>query len=173
MVRYLINAGPLAPGSWYAQAETEGSRFEGEGGHFIDTVSWWLGATPVEAHAVSAAEADNVLVTLRFDEGSVASLDYATRGNPRYPKETIEVVADGRIARLDNFRKAMVWKGRRAHTQRARGSVDKGQHHQLDRFLAAVRTGDPMPISLTSLAATTRATLAVSRSQASGRSEAI
>src|SRR5207245_4162828 len=39
--RYLVNAGPLAPDSWYRNEESEGSRFAGEGGHFIDTLSWW------------------------------------------------------------------------------------------------------------------------------------
>src|SRR5262249_33973380 len=39
--RYLVNAGPLASGSWYLNEESEGSRFVGEGGHFIDTLAWW------------------------------------------------------------------------------------------------------------------------------------
>lgn len=172
LARYLVNAGPLEQGSWYGNAEAEGSRFEGEGGHFIDTVSWWLDATPVEVHAVSAADPDNVLATLRFDDGSVASLAYATLGSARYPKETFEVVAGGRVARLDNFRKATVWNMRRAQAQRAR-SADKGQRHQLARFVDAVRSGAPMPISLGSLTATTRATLAVTRSQASGGPEPV
>ena len=42
-VRYLVNAGPLEHGSWYGRTDTEGSRFVGEGGHFVDTVSWLLG----------------------------------------------------------------------------------------------------------------------------------
>ena len=37
--RYLVNAGRLAAGSWYLNEELEGSRFLGEGGHFIDTLS--------------------------------------------------------------------------------------------------------------------------------------
>jgi hypothetical protein len=45
---------------------------------------------------------------------------------------------------------------------------DKGQKAQVELFVDAVRTGSPMPIGLDSLAATTRATLAVERSLASG-----
>ena len=37
VVHYTVNAGPLDAGSWYGQTETHGSRFAGEGGHFIDT----------------------------------------------------------------------------------------------------------------------------------------
>ena len=46
--RYLVNAGRLDPGSWYLNEELEGSRFAGEGGHFIDTLSALVGHDPVE-----------------------------------------------------------------------------------------------------------------------------
>lgn len=173
VIRYQVNAGRLEPGSWYGDVRTEGSRFDGEGGHFIDTMGWWLGAQPVEAHAASAADPDNLVTTMRFDDGSVASLAYVTTGNARYPKEIFEAAAGGRTARLDNFRKATVWSGRRSRVQRVTGGTDKGQRHELDRFLDAVRRGGPMPIPLESLLATTRATLAVTRSRASGRPEPV
>jgi predicted dehydrogenase/threonine dehydrogenase-like Zn-dependent dehydrogenase len=165
---YLVNAGTLGAASWYRNDQLEGSRFIGEGGHFLDTISWWLGARPLEVHALTARAHDDLHVTLRYDDGSVASVDYVTQGNPRYPKETFEVSAAGRTARFDNFRRATVWKGRRRDVRRAFGSIDKGQGRQLASFLEAVRSGAPMPIDLTSLAATTAATLAVGRSLETG-----
>ncbi len=174
-MRYLVNAGPLEKRSWYGKTDTEGSRFEGEGGHFIDTVSWWVDARPVEVHAVGIGNADDLLVTVRLADGSVASVAYVTSGNPRYPKETFEAAAGGRNVRLENFRRGAVWAGRRRH-QIGRGRLsapDKGQRQQLLSFLDAVRSGAPMPISLASLVATTRATLAATKSQASGRPEAV
>ena len=173
LVRYLVNAGTLDAKSWYGKADTEGTRFEGEGGHFIDTISWWLGALPVEVHAVSTEDPDDLLITLRFDNGSVATLAYATKGNPRFPKETIEASARGRTARLDNFRKATVWSGRRRQAKRSLGSIDKGQAAEVQAFVDAVRSGGPMPIALPSIVATTRATLAVTASRASGQPEPV
>jgi predicted dehydrogenase/threonine dehydrogenase-like Zn-dependent dehydrogenase len=168
VVRYLVNAGPLGASSWYRNTELEGSRFAGEGGHFLDTISWWLDARPREVLAMTAADPDDLHVVVRYDDGSLASIDYSTHGNPRYPKETFEISAGGRTARLDNFGKATVWTGRRHSARRAFGSVDKGQAEQVAHFVDAVRSGRPMPISLDSLAATTAATLAVGRSLASG-----
>ena len=46
VTRYLVNAGRLDADSWYTNEELEGSRFTGEGGHFIDTVSWWADSLP-------------------------------------------------------------------------------------------------------------------------------
>jgi hypothetical protein len=46
--------------------------------------------------------------------------------------------------------------------------MDKGQRAEMGRFVEAIRAGAPMPISLESLAATTRATIAVGESITSG-----
>jgi predicted dehydrogenase len=166
---YTVNAGQLDAGSWYNNAELEGSRFIGEGGHFIDTISWWLGATPVLVHANSNRDRSDVHVVLNYDDGSLASIDYLTHGNPRVPKEIIDVAAGGRTARFENFRKTSIWAGRRRTVRRARGTLDKGQAGQLDRFLGAVRSGAAMPIGFSSLVNTTAATLAVEQSLALGR----
>ena len=171
VTRYLINAGPLAPDSWYGNQEMEGSRFAGEGGHFIDTLSWWAESLPEEVYAVSGPEEADVQATVRFQNGSSGTITYVTAGNSRYPKETIDIAAGGRSARLDNFKTATVWAGRHRSTARARGGQDKGQQSELERFVEAVLTGAPMPIPVDSLMATTRATLAVDESILSGRPE--
>jgi predicted dehydrogenase/threonine dehydrogenase-like Zn-dependent dehydrogenase len=166
VARYLVNAGQPASGSWYRDRETEGSRFLGEGGHFIDTLTWWIDAEPVEATSIIAGGEDDLQVSIRYADHSLATITYVTGGHPRFPKETFEVSCGGRSARLVNFRQATVWAGRRRRTSRAFSAPDKGQGAELDAFLSAVQTGGPMPIPLTSLVSTTRATLAASASLA-------
>jgi predicted dehydrogenase/threonine dehydrogenase-like Zn-dependent dehydrogenase len=165
--RYLINAGRLDAGSWYLNQELEGSRFAGEGGHFIDTVSALVGQYPVEAYAMDAG--GSVHTTLRFADGSVATVSYVIDGSSRFPKETLDVVGDGRNGRLDNFQRVTVWSGKGKSGHRVLTGQDKGQRIQLERFVNAVQTGSAMPIPLESLVATTRATLAVERSLSQGR----
>ena len=171
VTRYLVNAGPLAADSWYTNDALEGSRFVGEGGHFIDTLSWWAGSLPEEIYAAKGPEKDDVQVTVRFQNGSSGAVTYVTGGNPRYQKETLDAAAGGRSARLDNFRKATVWSGRKESATRSRGGQDKGQQAELTRFVEAVLAGTPMPISIESLIATTKATIAVGESLLSGRPE--
>jgi predicted dehydrogenase len=165
--RYLINAGRLDAGSWYLNEELEGSRFAGEGGHFIDTLSALVMHHPVEAYAMEAG--GSLHTTLRYADGSVATISYVTDGSSRFPKETLDVVGDGRNGRLDNFQRVTVWSGKGKNGHRVLSGQDKGQRIQLERFLEAVRTGSAMPIPLESLVATTRATLAVERSLSLGR----
>jgi predicted dehydrogenase len=172
-VRYEVNAGQLEAGSWYANSD-EGSRLVGEGCHFVDTASWWLDQDPVAVFATAAGgDPDDTVVVLRYPDGSVATIAYQTRGDPRYPKELLHVTGDRQVARLLNFQRAELWRGGRRHRSRSLAGIDKGQKQQLDAFVRAVAEARPMPISLASLLATTRATFAAERSLASCRVEPV
>ncbi|MFS7876748.1 bi-domain-containing oxidoreductase [Streptomyces asiaticus] len=169
-LRYLVNAGRLEHGSWYLQQGTEGSRFAGEGGHFIDTASWLLGADPVSVYAVATSGNEDLQVVLRYPDGSTATIAYVTTGSPGFPKETLDLIADGKVLRLDDFVRAAVYDGRRKRwvSSRLPKARDKGQSAELAAFIKAVRTGGPMPVPLESLVATTSATLAVRAGLAAG-----
>ncbi|MEV6497683.1 bi-domain-containing oxidoreductase [Streptomyces prunicolor] len=160
-LRYLVNAGKLQHGSWYLQQGAEGSRFAGEGGHFIDTASWLLDADPVSVYATAAPGNEDLQVVLRYPDGSTATISYVTTGAPGYPKETLDLVADGKVLRLDDFVRASVYGGKKWVSSRLPKARDKGQNAELAAFIKAVRTGGPMPVPLESLVATTAATLAV------------
>ena len=171
--RFLVNAGPLAKDSWYLNEEAEGSRFTGEGGHFIDTLAWWADSLVEEVYAVRGQDKGDVQATFRFANGASGTIAYLTGGNARFPKETVDATGGGRSARLDNFKTASVWTARGVSTTKARGGQDKGQRSEMEAFVEAVRTGAPMPISLDSLLATTRGTIAVGESLLSGQPERV
>ncbi|MGY0489061.1 bi-domain-containing oxidoreductase [Streptomyces sp. WG-D5] len=167
-LRYLVNAGRLDHGSWYLQQGTEGSRFAGEGGHFIDTASWLLDADPVSVYATAPAGNEDLQVVLRYPDGSTATISYVTTGPAAFPKETLDLVADGKALRLDDFVRASVYGRKRWVSSRLPKARDKGQNAELAAFVRAVRTGGPMPVPLKSLVATTAATLAVQAGLAGG-----
>jgi predicted dehydrogenase len=172
-VLYTVNAGRLAGDSWYTQSG-EGARIIGEGCHFVDTVSWWLGAEPVQVTATSTtADPDDCVMTLTYPDGSVATIAYLTGGDAGYPKETLQAFAGGRVAALHNFRRTELWMQGKSQNKRSRMGIDKGQRDELAAFVRAVRRGDAMPISLASLLATTSATFAAARSLSSGAPEPV
>ena len=136
--RYLVNAGPLAADSWYTNEELEGSRFAGEGGHFIDTLSWWAGSLPAEVYALSGPEKGDVHATVRFQNGSTGTISYITGGNPRYP--------EGDARRRGRAGAAPGWTtsgrrrsgpGGRQNAMKSRGGPDKGQQAELEKFVEA------------------------------------
>ena len=137
--RYLVNAGQLAADSWYLNEEAEGSRFAGEGGHFIDTLSWWADALPEEVYAVRGPEKGDVQATFRFADGASGTIAYLTGGNNRFPKETMDATGGGRSALLDNFKAATVWSGRGKAATKAPRRPGQGPA----RRDGAVRRGRP------------------------------
>ncbi len=170
MLTYEVRAGSLAADSWYRQSDQHGTRFVGEGCHFVDTASWWLGSDPIEVVATASSDdPDNLVATLRYADDSTATISYLTSDAPRrYPKETMTVHVAGRTARLTNFAQFDVWSGNRRKWRRSVTGVDKGQAEQMAAFVDAVAGGTPMPIPFESLVATTMATFATHESAVSG-----
>ncbi|MBN6040470.1 bi-domain-containing oxidoreductase [Amycolatopsis sp. 195334CR] len=167
-VRYLVNAGRLDANSWYTQSDSEGSRFAGEGGHFVDTVSWLLGADPVSVYATATPGHQDLQILLRYPDGSTASIAYTTSGSPAFPKETIDVTADGKVLKFDDFARASVFGRKKWVSSRLPQGRDKGQAAELEAFVTALRTGVSMPVPVESLVSTTLATFAVTRSLETG-----
>ena len=123
--------------------------------------------------AAATGDPDDTVSTLLYPDGSVATVAYQTGGDPRAPKELLQVTGGGQLARLHNFQRTELWRGGRRHVRRSRTGIDKGQKQELDAFVLAVAEARAMPIPLASLAATTQATFAARRSLGSRRLEAV
>ena len=111
--RIRVNAGYISPDHWIQDPQFGGGRLIGEACHFVDLASALIGADPIEVHAfgmvksgVSALLNDNVCISLRFADGSVANLTYTADGSKAMAKEQIEVFGGGRSAVIDDFREA-------------------------------------------------------------------
>ena len=153
--------GGSTPGSWYLNEELEGSRFAGEGGHFIDTLSALVGHRPGRG-ARGRHRRRDVHVTLRFADGSVGTITYVTERQRALPEGDLDVTGGGRNARLDNFRRVTVWSAEGKDGQARAGRAGQGPARPAGtRSSRPSAPAAPMPIALDSLVATTRATLAV------------
>jgi predicted dehydrogenase len=171
-ITYRINAGVAPPESWIQQEEG-GGRIVGEVCHFVDFLQYLTGADPVEVFAYGAAnEADTVSITIRFSDGSIGNINYFAHGDRSLAKERIEAFGGGRAAVLDDFRTLEMYaEGKRKVSKRL--SHDKGFDQELAAFIDAARGKSEMPISLSSLVRTTRATFAIENSLRSGKPEAV
>lgn len=105
---------------------------------------------------------------LHYPDGSTATITYTTSGSASFPKETLDVIADGKVLRFDDFQRASFFGRKRSSAPKLPRGRDKGQRAELDAFVDAVRTGAPMPVPVASLVRTTLATLAVRTSLATG-----
>ena len=164
---YRINAGYIPLDHWTQDPAIGGGRLIGEGCHFIDFITFLVGAPPVSVSTVALPDngkyrEDNLSMTFTFPEGSIGVVDYLANGDKSFPKERVEVFCGGQIAILDDFRRLeMVVNGRR---QVVKSPQDKGWKGEWAALSRAICEGKEAPIPYDQLIGVTRATFAAVKS---------
>ena len=156
LVVYRVAAGRVPDGHWYHDRR-QGGRLLGEVCHFVDTAQALVGAAIEDVAGLPGGggpgvqPGDDVVVSLRFADGSLAAIAYGS-ACPVAGKEWIEVHAGSHRVVINDFRSAeadgkTLWKGRQ----------DKGHCAQAAAFRQAVIAGVPMPTE--AMLCTMRATI--------------
>jgi predicted dehydrogenase len=165
-LRFRMNAGYLPPEHW-AQGPEGGGRIAGEACHIMDAARSLIKSPVVSARAASLHPAegpysttDNKVITLEYEDGSLASLEYFAVGSPALSKECLEVHFDGKSIMVDNFQSI---KGYGLKLPSLTDTVpDKGQMEMLKAIGRCIlgRQKD-WPIPLEEIMETTALTLAL------------
>ena len=171
---YRVNAGFISRDHWVNDIEQGGGRIIGEVCHFVDFLTFLAGALPIEVQARSVAgldahSDDNVVVSLRFANGSLGTISYLANGDRAYSKERVEVFGGGAVAVLEDFRRLELVRHGRKQTFHSRFRQDKGHRAELEAFAAAVRSHGEVPIPFAEIVSATLATLRATESRSSGR----
>ena len=162
MITLRVNSSGMKIEHWINDPIEGGGAIVGEGCHFFDLINWLIGAEPKRIYAEmissgnpSPVDANNVVCTLSYEDGSVASLIYSTIGNESFPKERIEVFLDGGVAAIDDFRELIIagleTKGERLPR------IEKGHSELLEeygRFLRGESKGADLPFAQDGIRAT-------------------
>ena len=161
VLTYRVNAGTLPATHWYRDRR-QGGRLLGEVCHFIDTCSAVVGDVPCEeVRALGSGEgerglADELLVALRFRDGSLGAVTYATGGHAGTEKERLEILGRDRSAVVVDFRELLL-DGHKVSAREGKGHVE-----EVRAFRHALAAGDPRPAA--AAIETTRLTLTAAAS---------
>ena len=152
---YTINAGAIPPEVWVHDPAVGGGRIVGEACHFIDLMVFLTGSLVSSVASVKmeggvAMGEDKMAIILYFEDGSVGSINYFANGSPEYPKEQLEVFSQGRVLRLDNFRK-MSGHGFKGFNKFGTRRMEKGHQAEVAAFVKAVNQGSESLIGLNEL----------------------
>jgi predicted dehydrogenase/threonine dehydrogenase-like Zn-dependent dehydrogenase len=150
VLQYRMAAGFLPADHWTKGPEG-GGRNIGEACHIYDLFGFLVGS-PVES--VSATRmggrygayqlTDNFVATVRYEDGSVATLVYTAQGSPALDKERLELFSERTALVLDNWRSLTTYDQKVDRlTLRA---PDKGFVEELAAFVAATTGGRAWPI---------------------------
>lgn len=148
MVHYTVSIQALKADHWTLDPDEGGGRLLGESDHFFDLMHCIAGSAPesVAARGIvtprqNAVTSCNFSVQVAYANGSVGTLTYTDRGNPRFPRERIQVFSGGTVLTLDDFARLEVLGKRRTVARRPKG---KGHSEEIDAFIRACR-GEPVP----------------------------
>ena len=142
-----VNAGAIAADHWTQAVDVGGGRIIGEACHFVDLLRFLAGA-PIVGWSRATMDADiedTVSISLQFADGSIGAVHYFANGPKSFPKERLDVFAQGRVLQLDNYRKltGFGWPGfKRMRLWRQ----DKGQRACAKAFVDAIEGRAPLPI---------------------------
>jgi hypothetical protein len=172
-MNFTCNAGIIPPDVWVHDSEVGGGRIIGEACHFIDLLSY-IAESPVASVAAFqmekgvAVQEDKMSIVLRFEDGSIGTVNYFGNGSKQYPKETMEIFSDGRVLRMDNFRKTEGYGFGKFKSFKTRAQ-DKGHGVQFGAFVDRVTQGGEPLISMNELVNVTLASFAAVASANEGR----
>ena len=177
-LHYRINAGYLAPDHWLNDREQGGGRILGEVCHFIDLMMYLAGSPIVEVAtreigSTGRYSADNVMISVRFGNGSEAIISYLANGDRSFSKERIEVFGGGSSAVLDDFRRMELVRNGRAQKVRSRLRQDKGHRAEWTAFVDSIRLGKDAPIAFEDIVCSTLATQRAEESRMAGKPLAV
>jgi predicted dehydrogenase len=174
-IHYRVNAGYLPPDHWVNDREQGGGRILGEVCHFVDLLMFLAGSPIMEVMGRPLAgssrySGDNVLISLRFANGSEGTISYLASGDRSFSKERIEVFGGGISAVLEDFRRLELVRNGRKNIIRSRWRQDKGHQAEWNAFVRSLQQSDIEPIPLEEIVGSTLATIRINDSAAIGTS---
>lgn len=172
IMNFTVNAGFLPKDHWTQKPEIGGGRILGEVCHFVDLMQYFANARPVTvfANAIQSSNekytsTDNVIINLKFDNGSIGTITYTAAGDGSLGKERLEVFGGGKVGIINDFKSVSLHSLNRVKEVKVSG---KGHESEVRAFLTAVKNGGDAPIAFDSLLVTSKACLAVLDSLSSG-----
>lgn len=152
IVNYRMNAGYIPLTHWVHGPEG-GGRNIGEACHIYDLFNFLTGSRvrSVDARSITPRSQqwtrnDNFVATVSYEDGSICTLTYTAQGNSGFPKEQMEIFADGMVISMNDFKSVTVAGSRRPGWKSE--SAQKGQLEELEAVAETLCRGAQWPISL-------------------------
>ena len=144
-----VNAGNIPKDHWTQDLEIGGGRIIGEVCHFIDLLRFLAGKiiTNYEIQFMDSSTKDTVNIQLSFADGYLGNIHYYANGSKSFPKERLEVFAEGGVLQLDNYQKlkGFGWPGFKKMNL---WTQDKGQKACVKAFVDSISNDKESPIPI-------------------------
>jgi polar amino acid transport system substrate-binding protein len=167
-----VNSG-YVPATHWVHSEDEGrSRIVGEMSHFIDLLQSLTGSLVIRVHAErisgdnkSTVNNDNIVIAMKFADGSVGNLTYSASGNRAFSREALEIFFDGKTISSQDFTICKLHRTSKTEVFKTRGQ-EMGYKEELKHFTNCVAGKETLIVSLEEVFATMKIIFAIEQSLA-------
>lgn len=139
VILYRVNAGFIPSSRWVQDPVLGGGRVIAECCHFLDLFNFLIGRQDAEVSALAAGisgstsvSRDNVSVSLKYGDGSVATLVYTAMGDKGMDRERLEVFGQGTSIVINDFKELTVF-GNPPYKELLKRS-DKGHEREFEEL---------------------------------------
>ena len=152
IINYHMNAGYIPLDHW-VHTEEGGGRIIGEGCHIFDLFNYFvdveidsISVNSINPKTKNVSSRDNLIVTLKYKDGSICILTYTALGDKSYPKETLEIYFDNKIITMNDYKELKGYGIKMANINSK--FSEKGHYEELIIFSQAIKDGTKYPIPL-------------------------
>lgn len=170
-MHYRINSGVIPPEHWIQNPQIGGGRIVGEVCHFVDTMQFLTKSNPTSVFAEALSHNmenrtlwDTVTITIKFDDGSLGTIEYLANGSNQVPKEYFEIYCENKTAILNNFLFLSIFTNKE---RKIKLNKSKGHKEEIEATVASFARG-LLPIEFESLLLTSLTTFAIQDSLKTG-----
>ena len=160
-IRYRMNAGFAPADAW---VHGDGGRIIGEGCHLIDLMQYLINKPVVNcsvAHFKPKSgyylSEDNRFITMEFEDGSVAEVEYFACGSKELPKEYMEVHWENKSVIMDDYKQLT---GFGVKVKSLKSTLSKKGHEEEWLALYDALKAGSRPINIETLFMTTQLSIA-------------
>ena len=152
IINYVMNAGYIPLEHWVHTKEG-GGRIIGESCHVFDLFNYFtdskvvsISVDSINPRGKNISQRDNVVATIKYEDGSLCTLTYTSLGNNSYPKEFCQIYCDGKIITIDDYKKINGY-GVKLSNLESKCS-EKGHYEELIEFAKAIKSEENYTIPL-------------------------
>lgn len=141
-----INSGHVPHDHWVHTDQQGRSRIVGEMSHFIDLMVYLVGANPISVYAERCSaddkamvNNDNVIISLKFADGSIANLTYTAAGYKGFSREHTEIFFAGKTIVSTDFKLTEYYSEKGKQKLKTMGQ-EMGYKEELEAFFDMTKT---------------------------------
>ena len=172
VIQMRVNSGFVPATHWVHSGDEGRSRIVGEMSHFIDLLQSLTGSLVTRVHAErisgdnqNTVNNDNIVIAMKFADGSVGNLTYSASGDKAYSREALEIFFDGKTIISQDFRVSELHGTGKTVAFKTRGQ-EMGYVEELKHFTNCVAGKKTLLVSPEEMFATMETIFAIERSLA-------